>query len=186
MPGEDLKPTTPQQYVANSSFVARVSPKLVVRIRRSEPLELIFSGMLSLPMLQAAQNFEDIRDAFQSAETKEDREKNVEKLLGDDKNELVKFARDYACKMVIEPVITPELTDDPSHLWVQRLDFMELMAILNAEDPDQKGQVPDREKVEEFRRTEPESPDNASSAGENLRDEAKLVSGSPQRDFISA
>ena len=186
MTGETLKPTRAQDYVSETSFLHRASPKLVVRIRKADPLELIFGGMLSLPMLEAAEKFEKLKEGYDNAETQEERGDLTGQLIdAPEKQQLVKFAREYACKMVIEPKITMQDTGKPDDLWVERLDFMELMSILNAEDPAERS-TPTNQEAMEFRRPEPKPVAPPEPTGESVRDETKLISTRPERDYISA
>src|SRR5262245_1435298 len=115
MSGE-LQPTSAQERRRKGSYVVRVSDNLVVRLRHSDPMEILFSGMLKLPMLKAAQLFEDVREKFnQPGATDDDREKQMERLLeGEDKDALLKFLHAYAVKMVVEPVIVANRDDNPN------------------------------------------------------------------------
>lgn len=183
----DLTPTKASEKRAKGSFVARVSPNLVVRLRKSDPLEIVFSGMLKLPMLKAAQMFEDVRDKYNIAQTDDDKEKQLQRLIGsDDKEAFHEFLRSYAIRMVIEPVIVAERDGNPEHLHISDVDFSELLGIFVAEDPEEQGaQRRTEAEVTEFRRPEPEPSRDDASSGEEVRSEAQLVA-LPKRDVIYA
>lgn len=187
MTGEDLKPTSARERRQSNSFLARISEKLVVRIRKSDPLDLVFSGMLSMPMLEAAMKYEDVRDKFNTSPNEAGRMEAARELLNaENTQELRKFAQEYACKMVIDPPIIFDkevAAKNPDALWVGELDFLELMGIFNADE--KNSEVRTRQAVEEFRRTEQSSTDNAGRAGEAIRTETQQLD-LPKRDYIGA
>jgi hypothetical protein len=186
MSGEALRVTNPRERRAKRTFLFKVSDDLTVRIKKTDPVELIFSGALTMPMLEAAMNFEDIREKIGTGNREAQMEAVGNFLKGEDKAALVKFAREYAMKVVMEPVLTEHNTGDLDKLWIEELDTLELLAILNAEDPNERSSAPTREEAFEFRRTEQAAPGDVSQSGEDVRSETKLMDTNPIRDTISA
>jgi hypothetical protein len=188
MTGEPLKPTSARERRANNTFVVAVSPNLTVRLRKTDPLEMVFSGMLKMDAVGAALHFQDVQDRFSQSKNPEDREKAVQDLLnGSDKKALLDFAKEFAIANVLEPAIVAtkeEALKNPDCLWVGELDFSELMGIFNAQEGEGDSLLT-RQRIEEFRRTEPSPTGDAGPAGEEVRPEAKLMD-SPGRTYIGA
>jgi hypothetical protein len=191
MSGE-LKITTPGEYRQKNSFLLKVSDSLTILRRKVDPVELIFSGFLQLPALNAAQKFEEMRAAFNDAKEQDDKDKAAKDFLsGNEKNDILEMLRKFACENVLAPrlVMEPLKPGDDSAICVLELTFVELMTIFNAEPPDvveAEGPVKTRAQIEEFRRPEPGVAGDAGQPGEEVRKEAELIHISPERDVIYA
>jgi hypothetical protein len=187
MAEEVLQPTTVTQFRSrNKPFLLKVSERLTVLMRPIDATEAFFSSIISLPMLQ-------MRDRFEEMERKAKNPEEIDALKGaeliNDMNEtgMKEFLQKYAVAAVINPkiVMTEAETKDQEALWVGELNQMELMTIWNAEPTGKEAPVISPEAAQEFRRTEQALDDPNVPPRENVRTETKLVDfGS--REAISA
>lgn len=182
MSGKPLKPSHASARKGKNSYLVELNDGLVVRVKKMDPIQMIFEGHLTLPMLRAAQRFEDIQDQLNSSDQDAKNKAAEEFLAGEEKDSFLKMLREYAVLHVMEPTLTLEEDGNENHLCVKELQFSELLAIFNSA-PTRNEELAGM--AEEFRRAESTADGDAPSAGKELRGETELVAVSPERDTIS-
>jgi len=154
---DELKPTNPRNR-KSKNFLHRVSPELVVRIRRMTMTTMVMEGLIPMKLLQAAQKFEQLTDAVNKGIATDGTNGGAAALADFDgtiTKESLDFLRHYASVVVVEPKIVMEDDGNPDHLPVTELEAEELMGIFYATPPDQsekeKEVVLTTEAAEDFR-----------------------------------
>lgn len=182
MSGTHLKPSQARDRKGKNSYLLELTDGFVVRIRKMDPMQMIFEGLLSLPMLRAAQKFEDIQAKFSSNDEAEKEKATEDFLKAEEKEQFLHMLRDYACKHVIEPVVVMEEDGNPDHLPVSEFELSELLAIFNS-SPTRNQEVV--RIAEEFRGSEPSTSGVVVPNGEDIRTTPELVAVPTERETIS-
>lgn len=163
--------TSAKSFRAQKSFILKVDDDLTVRVMRMDMAQLVVAGVLPLPMLKAAQEFEHVQDRMIDSNDPIGALSEVDIHA---RESFVQLLQAFACKAVIEPVIVPEDDGDENHLPVTFLTMAQLLKIWNTQEG-VANPVIDRDDATEFRRSEPELPADDVPPGKDVRAEAEFV-----------
>ncbi len=148
------------------------TPALVVQMRKLDMLTLFLQGAVPTPLMAALSKMQAVR-----AEIGDDPTGNklMDAMGEDDRSNLVKLLRRYACLAIKDPVVVEEDDGDPQHVPVEVFSHAQLLAIWSARPP---GMTTPR--LNEAQLSTFPGPDGGSDApavpdGEAIRPEAIIV-----------
>lgn len=167
-------------------YTFQASDELTVLVKRVDMISLMVTGAVPMPLMNAADKFEKVRDEINEDTTPEEAMQKLQEA-GDD-GEFRKFLEAYAAYLVIEPkIFVPKhpqtYADCPeTSIPADEIGLMELLAIWNAHPEDEKP-APEVTAPVTFRDGTAEPADSVASDGESVREVPKLVDGSKD-EFI--
>ena len=184
---ENNKPTSARDYRSKKKpFVLQVSAALTVLMKPIQMSDAFFQNLIPMPAAGVKEKFDQMEKKLLLAQTEGDAS-GINQIF-DEKEagiDMLDYMRRYACAAVIDPVIVMEDDGNEDHIPVTELSRLELMKIFNADPSGKEPPVVLPERLEEFRRSEPDPADSVAHDGEDVREAPKFLDHG-DREVITA
>jgi hypothetical protein len=174
--------TSAKDFRRRNEFVLKIDDTLTVRMRRLDMPTMLVNGLLPLPMVRAAQKFEELQNTVNQDPAKP--VDNLDLINEISENGFLAMLQKFAVLCVIEPKFVHEDTGAEDCVPVSFLSLEQLLAIWSGAKEDE-GALLTPAQAEEFRRPEPRVADPVLPAGAEVLAKAKLVDH-VDRETISA
>jgi len=173
----DITPTSTASIKQRGIFFFKVNDELTVSIRKPDMMRMLLTGIFPLPLLAAADRFQELQQEIALGKIAPDQIFNS--LTTEERDRFLEFLEVYVCKAVVQPQFTRNPDIEPHKADITILEVFEMMSIWNAEPPaTEKEDQPlkmTREEAASFRPDEQRADGPAGSPRTEVRENAQFL-----------